>query len=892
MLTTSPDQVPLAEANELAFATAELVLGGMHCGACAVRIERALGGLPAVASASANLATGRAFVCYDSSAISVDEICQTVADAGYAAETVDAAAASARPPRSDHWGLRAIIAWPLAIAALLVSLLVPETAGPGWTVLVLALVVEFAAGWPFLRNAGRLLRHGAVNMDTLTAFGTLAAVAVQAVEVIALRGSHVHLGSGSGAFAARLHFAMAPLIVAIFVSGRAAEGGARRRAVGTMQSLLALRPPTAQVVADPDSDRGDVVAPESVPVGALVRVRPHEAIPLDGTVVSGWSSVDESMLTGEPMPVDRGPGGQVTAGTHNGPGTLVVRVETLTSESVLARLQRLVEEAQRDKAPLQRLADRVSRVFVPAVLVFAAGTFVAWWFAGSNHDVAVLSALSVLLVACPCAMGLAAPMAMMVGCGRASALGIFVRNGDALERLSKTDTVMFDKTGTLTERHAVVTEVIAAPGFSRDEVLNVAAAVEAESDHPVALAILAAASSPERGSDVQSIPGLGMTGMVGGRQVRVSRPEQGRLPESLSLAVQACCARGETVALVERGEHVMGAIAVSAKLRPEAGASIVRLHEMGIRTAILSGDSEPAVAAVGAELGIDDVHASMTPAAKVAALASERARSHTVLMVGDGVNDAPALAAAAIGCAIGSGSQAALANSDVALLGNDLNGVPAAITLARATYAVMMQNFGWAVGYNIAALPLAAAGFIDPLVAAVAMGLSSLLVVANSLRLARIGRSGLGDVRNPRFLRGAGGIGLSVLLPVVLFAVLTVLGQAVSPARDQSLLPELPDISTVNLAGGGSAQVYLNPGAPGLNELHLFIYPPRQGAVIAGVKVTAALGDQPPRLLQHLRIAANHYVNYVLLESGRWTFRIYVRVGHRITTFIVKRVIS
>ncbi len=248
--------------------------------------------------------------------------------------------------------------------------------------------------------------------------------------------------------------------------------------------------------------------------------------------------------------------------------------------------------------------------------------------------------------------------------------------------------------------------------------------------------------------------------------------------------------------------------------------------------------------------------------------------------------------AAAIGCAIGSGSQAALATSDVALLGNDLNGVPAAITLARATYAVMMQNFGWAIGYNIAALPLAAAGLIDPLVAAVAMGLSSLLVVANSLRLARIGRSGLSQTRSPRFLRGARGISLSVLLPVVLFAVLTVLGQAVSPARDQSLLPELPYISTVSLAGGGSAQVYLNPGAPGLNELHLYIYPPRSHTKITGVKVTAAFGDQPPQLLQHLRIASNHYVNYVLLKSGRWTFRIYARIGDRTASFVVKRIIS
>ena len=892
MLATSAKTMP-AQAGEVPFATTELELGGMHCGGCAVRIERALGRLPAVASASVNLATTRAFVSYDGSAISVSELCAAVADIGYSAEVVDAAAGSADRQRSDHWVLRALISWPLAIAALLVSLLLGQTAGQGWTVLALAVVVEFAGGWPILRNAARLLRRGAVNMDTLTAFGTLAAVAVQAVEIIALDGRHVHIGTGSGAFAARLHFAMAPLIVAIFVSGRAAKAGARRRAAGAMQSVLSLRPPTARVVTDPDDEQGELVAPESVPVEALVRVRPGEAIPLDGSVICGWSAVDESMLTGEPLPADRGPGSLVTGGTRNGSGTLVVRVEALASESVLSRLQRLVEEAQRDKAPLQRLADRVSRVFVPAVLLLAVGTFVVWWFVVANHGTAVLGALAVLLVACPCAMGLAAPMAMMVGCGSAAALGIFVRNGDALERLSKVDTVVFDKTGTLTERHAVVTDVLPAPGIGPDELLAAAAAVEAESDHPIALAIMAASGSPLRGSDVQVTPGMGVSGRVDGLLVRVSRLDQPRLPESLSAAVEARCAQGKTAVLVERGDDVIGAIAVTTPLRPEARSGIGRLHEMGMRTQILSGDSRPAVVTVGAALGIDEVQADLSPAGKVAALRAERSPSRTVLMVGDGVNDAPALAAAAIGCAIGSGSEAALASSDVALLGNDLNGVPAAVNLARATYAVMLQNFGWAMGYNIAALPLAAAGLIDPLVAAVAMGLSSLLVVANSLRLARLGRVGLADVPRLRRLQaGKWGIALSVVLPVVLFAALTVAGQIVSPARGQSLLPELPSISTISLPLGGSAQVYLNPGAPGLNELHVFIYPPQPHAAIGAVDVTDALGNGSRRLLRHLRIASNHYVNYVLLAPGKWIFRISARIGGRIESFDVKRTIS
>ncbi len=864
----------------------------MHCSACATRIERALNRIPAVASASVNLATTQAFVAYDQSATTADQLCRTVADIGYSAEVVDATERSARREHDDHWVLRGLICWPLAAGALAVSLFAPQTAGPGWVVLILAVTVEFAGGWPFIHSAARLLRHGGTSMDTLIALGTLAAVSVNAVEVIALGGRHIHIGTGSGAFAARLHFAMAPVIVTIFVTARAAESGARRRAADTMHSLLLLRPPTARVIVGPDDEVGELVPPESVPVGALVRVRPNDAIPLDGSIVRGWSSVDESMLTGEPLPVDRGPGDEVTGGTRNGIGALVVRVAVVASESVLAHLQRLVEESQRDKAPLQRLADRVSRVFVTAVLLFAASTFMLWWFVANDHDVAVLSGLSVLLVACPCAMGLAAPMAMMVGCGRAAALGIFVRNGDALERLSRVDTVVFDKTGTLTEHHAVVTEVITVAGMRRDEVLGAAAAVEIESDHPIALAIRAACELPSHAEDVRVIPGVGVEGLIGDQLVRVGRFDPRRLSVSLSSKVSERWARGETVVLVERGGDVMGAIAVATPLRPEAALSVRRLHEMNIRTAILSGDSLPAVQVVGAELGIDELEAGLSPGDKVAALRSLRQGAHRVVMVGDGVNDAPSLAIADVGCAIGSGSDAALANSDIALLGNDLYGVPAAVSLARATYAVILQNFGWAIGYNVAALPLAAAGLIDPLVAAAAMGLSSLLVVGNSLRIARLGRSGLAGVRAPRILRGAKGIVLSIVLPVVLFASATVISQILSPARGQSLLPQLPTITTVNLPREGDAEVYLNPSTPGINELHVYFYPTSADTRISAVRVTAEQKGETPQLLRELRASPIHYINYVVLSRGSWDFHVTAHVGDQEESFSVQRIIS
>jgi heavy metal translocating P-type ATPase len=891
-MLTAPEATTAAaeEGTGPALATAELELGGMHCSACATRIQRSLGRLPAVASASVNLATTRAFVSYDPALLNADALCQAVSDVGYSAAPVDPGRIDDRDRHSDHWGLRALISWPLAIAALVVALAGPESSSAGWTVLVLAIAVEIAGGWPFLRDSARLLRHGGTSMDTLIALGTLAALAVSAVEAIALGGRHLHLG-GSGAFAARLHGVMAPLIVAILVTGRAVEARARARAGQAMHSLLSLRPPTARVVADTDDDEGELVAPESVPVGALVRIRAGEALPLDGTVVSGWSPVDESMLTGEPLPVDRGPGSSVTGGTRNGSGVLVVRVGAMAAESVLARLQRLVEDAQRDKAPLQRLADRISSVFVPAVLLGALVTFLAWWLVVGDLGKAVLSGLAVLLVACPCAMGLAAPVAMMVGCGRAGALGIFIRSGDVLERLAKVDGVVFDKTGTLTERHAEVTSVIAVPGMTDDAVVSLAAAVEAESDHPIATAIAASARGrghePVRATDVHSLPGTGVTGTVEGRRIEVGRLDLARLPGPLSPAVTKRYDRGETVVMVERDGEVVGAIAVATPLRPEAAPAVARLSEMGLTSAILSGDSRPAVHTVATTLGIASAQSGLSPEGKVEALAAMRADSRQVVMVGDGVNDAPALAAADVGCAIGSGSEAALANSDIALLGNDLLGVPAAVGVASSTYAVIVQNFGWAMGYNVSALPLAATGLLDPLVAAVAMGLSSVIVVLNSLRLARLGRSGLDRVSPPRLARGRRGVILSVLLPVVLFAGLTLVSQWISPARGQSLLPSLPSLTVRALPHGGSVETYFEPGGVGVNQFHVIFDGPTAAVASVAPTVTAGLVGDRPQVLRQLKLSPGHYTEFVVLTPGHWRFHVQTPFGSTALSFTV-----
>jgi heavy metal translocating P-type ATPase len=732
-------------------------------------------------------------------------------------------------------------------------------------------------------------------MDTLIALGTLAALAVSAVEAIAFGGRHLHLG-GSGAFAARLHGVMAPLIVAILVSGRAIEARARARAARAMHSLLSLRPPTARVVPDVDDEQGMLVSPESVPVGALVRIRPGEALPLDGTVVSGWSSVDESMLTGEPLPVDRGPGSVVTGGTRNGSGILVVRVESMAAESVLAHLQQMVDDAQRDKAPLQQLADRISSVFVPAVLIGAAVTFVTWWLVVGNVGKAVLSGLAVLLVACPCAMGLAAPVALMVGIGRASALGIFIRSGDALERLARVDQVAFDKTGTLTERHAEVTLVAAVDEVTEAEVLALAAAIEAESDHPIAVAILAASASASASvevreapvpvvTDIRSVVGTGVTGTVDGRRIAVHRLDPHHLPAQLTSEVTDRYERGETVVVVERDQRIIGAIAVATPLRAEARSAVGNLHQLGLRLSILSGDSDPAVLAVADALGVDAATGSMSPADKVAALSVLRQHGAGVMMVGDGVNDAPALAAADVGCAIGSGSEAALANSDVALLGNDLLGVPAAATVARSTYSVIVQNFGWAMGYNVSALPLAAFGLLDPLVAAVAMGLSSIVVVINSLRLTRLGRRGLEDMHPPKVMEGRRGIVVSVALPIVLFAGLTIASQAISPARGQSLLPTLPSVTTVALAHGGSVETYFEPGGPGVNQFHLIFSGTAAQLARSTPRVTASLDGQAPELLRQLKVSSGHFTDFVVLTKGQWQFHVTTSFGGAPTSF-------
>jgi len=888
---TAPSESALATEEAAGVATSELALEGMHCSACATRIERALAGQRAVLSASVNLATNRAFVTFDPSGTDPSALCAAVEGVGYGATPASPTAEPDPGADRDHWNRRAAVSWPAAVAALLVALIGPENEVAGWVVLGLGIFVELAGGWPFLRTSVRLLRHLGTSMDTLIAVGTLAALTVSAVEAIALGGRHVHLG-GNGAFAARLHGVMAPLIVSILVTGRAVEAAARRRAAGAMHSLIALRPPTARVVMDPEDEEGRLVSPDSVPVGALVRVRPHEVIPLDGEIVVGFSAVDESLLTGEPLPVDRIPGDRVIGGTRAGGGALVVRTETVAAESVLAEMQRLVDSAQRDKPPIQRLADRISGVFVPAVLALAVLTFLGWWLVDGNFGIAVLSAVAVLLVACPCAMGLATPVAMMVGTGRASSLGILIRSGEILERLARADTVVFDKTGTLTEGFASVCEVASVPGWTDLEVLSMAAAVEAESDHPIASAIRAAASPAGPATERVVLPGSGVEGRVGDALVRVGRLD-GPAPAALTAALETAERRGETVVAVSVDGEIAGVISVTTPLRADAAPAIARLRAMGLRTAILSGDAAAAVDTIAETVGITEARSRLSPGDKLTVLRGWQDEGHRVVMVGDGVNDAPALVAADVGCAVGSGADIAVSNSDVALLGSDLHGVPGAVGIARATSSVILQNFGWAMGYNISAIPLAAAGLLDPLVAAITMGVSSLIVVLNSLRLRRVGRDGVAAIRPPAMLRGIRGFVVSVLVPVVLFAGATVVTQIYSPSRGQSLLPSLYDITTVQLPEGQSAEVYLNTATAGPLVFHLvFSESNRPAAVFGRPRAVAVRTGGTTTPLRLVLLSPDHYVAYPQLGAATWHFDVSVREGAHRRAFSLERTLA
>jgi P-type Cu+ transporter len=754
-------------------------VGGMTCAACAARVEKKLNAIDDV-SATVNFATGRATVTAPGP-VPVGALIDAVARAGYRAEVLDrgpGGAGGAGPaengaggdgPAEDGGGRdgpeaarvadlrrRLIVALvffiPLSDLSVLQSLF-PWSRFPGWQwVLVAAAapVVVWSA-WPFHAAALRNARHGSASMDTLVSLGITAACGWSVYAMFVLdrgqaRMSLRHLllhASGGG-----IYLEVAASVTTFLLAGRWYEARARRDAGDAMRELAAAGARDACVVDSDGTERWIPVA--ELRAGQRFVVRPGERIAADGEVEFGQSAVDRSMMTGESVPADVAEGDTVAAGTVVVAGRLVVRAVKVGRDTQLAHLVALVEQAQSQKAAVQRLADRICGVFVPAVLAASALTLAGWLLAGSPAGEAFSAALAVLIIACPCALGLATPAALMVACGRGAQLGVFITRYQALESSQAVDTVVLDKTGTVTTGVMAVTAVMASAGVSREALLRGAGAVEQASEHPVAAAISAAARR-ELGSLPQAarfvaMPGLGARGSVGGHEVIIGRED---LFAHLGMAVPAPVASqcrsweqaGCTVVLAGWDGDTRGAIAVADTLKPSAAAAVAELHRLGLRTVLLTGDTQATAQAVAGKVGTDEVIAGALPDGKVAVIADLQARGRRVAMVGDGVNDGPALAAADLGLALGTGTDVAISAADLIVLRDDLGAVPDAIGLARATLAVIRGNLAWAFGYNIVAIPLAAAGFLNPLIAGAAMALSSAFVVGNSVRLRHFGAS-------------------------------------------------------------------------------------------------------------------------------------------------------
>ena len=738
----------------------DLSVRGMTCAACAARVQKKLNEIGSV-SATVNFATERATVTAPAS-VPVQALIEAVERAGYGADVLDrgpggdVAAGDAIGGRSDadrvtYLRRRLILALiffiPLSDLSVLLSLF-PSYRFPGWqwTLVALAAPVVIWAAWPFHQAALRNARHGSVSMDTLVSLGITAACGWSVYAMFVLdrgqaRISAWHLllhASGGG-----IYLEVAASVTTFLLAGRLYEAKARRDAGDAMRELAAAGARDACVLSADGTERR--VPAADLAVGQSFVVRPGERIAADGEVEFGQSAVDRSMMTGESTPAEAAEGDLVTAGTVVVSGRLVVRAVKVGSDTQLAHLVGLVEQAQSQKAAIQRLADRICTVFVPAVLVASGLTLAGWLLAGGTAESSFSAALAVLIIACPCSLGLATPAALMVACGRGAQLGIFIKRYEALEASRAVDTVVLDKTGTVTTGAMAVTGVLAA-GVSREVLLRYVGSVEQASEHPVAAAISQTAlkelGSLPQAAGFAAMPGLGARGSVDGSEVVVGR--EGLLRQAgmtVPASVTDQCRRWEragcTTVLAGWDGQVRGAMAVADTVKPSAAAAVAELRRLGLRTVLLTGDSQATAEAVAAAVGTDAVIATALPDRKVAVIAGLQAEGHRVAMVGDGVNDGPALASADLGLALGTGTDVAITAADLILLRDDLGAVPDAIALARSTLATIRGNLTWAFGYNIAAIPLAAAGFLNPLIAGAAMAASSAFVVGNSVRLRR-----------------------------------------------------------------------------------------------------------------------------------------------------------
>ncbi|HEY8104210.1 MAG TPA: heavy metal translocating P-type ATPase [Gaiellaceae bacterium] len=703
----------------------ELPIEGMTCAACAARIEKRLNRLEGV-EASVNYATENAAVLFDRAQVAPEDLVAAVEAAGYRAR-LDPAVEIERDPKAPL-RRRLVVSAALSLPVLLLAMVTPlQFVHWQWLSLALATPVVFWGGWPFHRSAWANLRHGAATMDTLVSLGTLAAWGWSVVAILLVEGD--------------LYLEVAAVVTTFILAGRYVEARAKTQAGAALRALLELGAKDVSLLEANGRER-------RIPIGELQPgdrfvVRPGEKIATDGVVEEGSSAVDKSLLTGESVPVEVEPGDAVFGATINAGGRLVVRAVSVGGDTALAQIARLVTAAQSGKAPVQRLADRISGIFVPVVIVLALATLAAWLIAGDTASEAFAAAVAVLIIACPCALGLATPTALLVGTGRGAQLGILIKGPQVLESTRQVDTFVLDKTGTVTTGKMELVELVPAAGVDRDEALRLVGALEAASEHPVARAIAAAAGdglpAPEQ---FRNREGLGVEGTVAGRAVVAGRAsllaEWGiRLPDELAAAQARAEAAGRTAIVGAWDGQARALFVVADALKPTSREAVRRLRELGLRPVLLTGDNEQTARAVGAEAGVDEVIAEVLPAGKADVVRQLQDEGRVVAMVGDGVNDAPALAQADLGLAIGTGTDVAIEASDLTLVSGDLRAAGDAIRLSRRTLATIKGNLFWAFAYNVAALPLAAAGLLNPLIAGGAMAFSSVFVVSNSLRLRR-----------------------------------------------------------------------------------------------------------------------------------------------------------